>query len=78
MMPRARATPAGLTDPGSSTGITTTGAISLTGEIAGEHFGYALSTAGDVDGDGYADLLVGAEGYQYATGKAYLDRWHLC
>jgi PKD repeat protein len=58
--------------PGSSTGLTTTGAISLTGEIAGEHFGYALGTAGDVDGDGYSDLLVGAEGYKYGTGKAYV------
>ncbi len=43
---------------GSSKGITGSIAISLIGQISGEHFGYALGTAGDVDGDGYADLIV--------------------
>ncbi|MBN1956286.1 MAG: FG-GAP repeat protein [Anaerolineae bacterium] len=30
------------------------------GEQDGAHFGQAVGTAGDVDGDGYADLVVGA------------------
>jgi len=32
----------------------------LTGEAAGNQAGYSLETGGDVDGDGYDDLLVGA------------------
>ncbi len=47
----------------------------LTGETAGEGFGTSPSVAGDVDGDGYPDLIVGA--WQYAraaagAGRAYL------
>jgi large repetitive protein len=36
----------------------------LTGETAGDGFGSSPAVAGDVDGDGHADLLVGA--WQYA------------
>lgn len=39
--------------------------LELTGETAGEGFGTSKSTAGDVDGDGHADLIVGA--WQYAA-----------
>ncbi len=39
------------------------------GTQAGESLGYAVSSAGDVDGDGVDDLLVGAPGY---TGAAAL------
>jgi hypothetical protein len=47
----------------------------LTGETAGEGFGTTQATAGDVDGDGTPDLIVGA--WQYAAaaiggGRAYL------
>jgi hypothetical protein len=47
----------------------------LTGETTGEGFGTSPSPAGDVDGDGHADLIVGA--WQYAReaisgGRAYL------
>jgi hypothetical protein len=38
--------------------------LTLTGETAGEGFGTSPSVAGDVDGDGRADLIVGA--WQYA------------
>ena len=36
--------------------------LTLTGETAGEGFGTSPSVAGDVDGDGHADLIVGARG----------------
>jgi FG-GAP repeat len=47
----------------------------LTGETAGEGFGTTQSIAGDVDHDGYADLIVGAWQYSEAVisgGRAYL------
>ena len=44
---------------GSATGLATTPATSLTGN-AGSDFGSAVATGGDVNGDGYTDLLVSA------------------
>jgi hypothetical protein len=49
--------------------------LTLTGETAGEGFGTSSSVAGDVDGDGHADFIVGA--WQFAreamgAGRAYL------
>lgn len=48
------------------------------GEISGNQFGFAVSTAGDVNGDGYDDFLVGAPFYNTnspggaAAGRVYL------
>ena len=49
--------------------------FTLTGETPGEGFGTSPSAAGDVDGDGVPDLIVGA--WQYSVpansgGRAYL------
>jgi FG-GAP repeat len=49
--------------------------LTLTGETMGEGFGTSASVAGDVDGDGRDDLIVGA--WQYSrvaesAGRAYL------
>jgi hypothetical protein len=48
----------------------TTGAVSLAaadatfiGEEAGDRAGWSVDSAGDMDGDGYADLIIGAYGY---------------
>jgi hypothetical protein len=55
-------------------GLGPTPALTLTGEHAGYAFGFGLATAGDVNGDGYADVVVGAQGYAGfgSTGRAYL------
>ncbi len=49
--------------------------LTLTGDTAGEGFGIGPATAGDVDGDGFDDLIVGAWQYGEAAvsgGRAYL------
>ncbi len=47
----------------------------LEGERAGDYLGYAVAGAGDTDGDGFDDLLLGARGWQDTVsdaGAAYL------
>ncbi len=41
------------------------------GEVIGDFFGYSCAGAGDVDGDGHADIVVGAYGFE--PGSGYLD-----
>ena len=45
-----------------------------TGEVTLDNLGFAVSGAGDVDGDGYADLMVGAPYSDGDAGRAYLTR----
>jgi len=50
-------------------------ATSLYGENSNDHFGTSVSTAGDVNGDGYSDIIIGAPDYTTNTegeGIAYL------
>jgi hypothetical protein len=44
----------------------------LDGEVANDRFGFAVSGAGDVDGDGYDDVIVGAQACDQSTGRAYV------
>jgi len=34
--------------------------LTMTGEVAGDNFGYSLASAGDINGDGYSDVIIGA------------------
>ena len=46
--------------------------VTFAGEIAGDSAGTSVAGAGDVDGDGLDDILVGAKGWDGNVGKAYL------
>ncbi|MBL8201970.1 MAG: FG-GAP repeat protein [Chromatiales bacterium] len=60
---------------GTATGLSATPAWVAEGNQAGAAFGAAVATAGDVNGDGYADVLVGASGFDNGEedeGRAFL------
>ncbi len=48
---------------GSATGLSTTPAESILGQSSGELFGTVIAGAGDVDGDGFVDVLIGSNSY---------------
>jgi hypothetical protein len=50
--------------------------FTIIGETAGDHSGYSVAAAGDVNGDGLGDLIIGAPNYDAggteSTGRAYV------
>ncbi|MBK9334385.1 MAG: FG-GAP repeat protein [Ignavibacteria bacterium] len=44
----------------------------MTGEAVNDQFGFSVSNAGDVNGDGFSDVLIGAIGLSPLKGKAYI------
>jgi len=47
--------------------------VTLTGEVVSDQFAYSVSAAGDVNGDGYADLIIGAPNYNGQNqGRIYI------
>jgi len=46
--------------------------VLLTGESNGNSFGASVARAGDINGDGVADLVVGAPGYGTGNGRGYV------
>ncbi len=57
---------------GSATGLSSSPATTLIGLTAGDKFGFSVASAGDVNGDGYSDVIIGASGRSSNTGAAYL------
>jgi hypothetical protein len=48
---------------GSALGLEAAPAWTAEGDLVGAYFGHAVGTAGDANGDGFADVIVGAYGY---------------
>lgn len=60
---------------GSATGISQSPIWSKNGDQAGATFGYSIDCAGDVNGDGYSDIIIGApssDNGEIDEGQAYV------
>ncbi|MFO0560284.1 MAG: FG-GAP-like repeat-containing protein [Polyangiales bacterium] len=44
----------------------------IAGRSAGDHFGSSIAAAGDLDGDGYGDVVIGAPTANSAQGRAWV------
>jgi len=53
-------------------GMDGTPEITIDGQTSGERFGISVDSAGDVNNDGYDDIIVGAYTYGGHYGRAYI------
>ncbi|NUM45746.1 MAG: FG-GAP repeat protein, partial [Anaerolineales bacterium] len=60
---------------GSASGWGSTPAWTLEIDRNNAHFGYTVSSAGDIDGNGYDDLVIGAPNYSTGKGRFYVYYW---
>ncbi|MBD3868599.1 MAG: FG-GAP repeat protein [Acidobacteria bacterium] len=60
--------------PGGPDGLSSTPVWISNPVEAGSEYGFSVASAGDVDGDGYDDILVGAPGGLNGAGRAFLYR----
>jgi hypothetical protein len=66
---------------GSASGLATTAAWTAEIDQANANLGSSVSTAGDVNGDGYADVIVGASRYdnpETDEGRAHSQKGPAC
>ncbi len=57
---------------GSSSGIVESGAVAIPGETTDSFYGFSVAGAGDVNGDGFDDVVVGAYRYGTYSGRIYV------
>ena len=62
--------------PGGAAGPATTPSVTLESPSGGDDFGATVCGVGDVDGDGFSDVLVGAPQSDGDSGRAWLYRGH--
>jgi hypothetical protein len=61
---------------GSASGLSTSSALNIIGQELGEEFGTCVNTAGDVNADGYADIVIGSPYYDGAgTDRGRVQVW---
>ncbi len=58
--------------PHPARGLATEADWTTDGEGVNDFYGFSLATAGDVNGDGYSDVIVGALGYSSDAGRVYV------
>ena len=58
--------------PGGASGLSSAYSWTADGEMGSSYFGRQVARAGDVNGDGYSDVIVGAPGYSSSSGRAYI------